>query len=84
VAKIRMLILPVIMGFLLAGCAADPMVADQTACDAYGFKFGTPQFAHCVMKKEAMRNADKAPVAEALLSNPTVAAAFLNPAFFPK
>ena len=83
-AKIRMLILPVLVGVVSSGCATDPMVADHAACDAYGFKFRTPEFARCMLDKEVLRNADKAAVAQALLSNPAVAAALLNPAFFPK
>jgi hypothetical protein len=82
-AKIRTLILSLVVG-VVSGCATDPVVADQTACHAYGFKLGTAEFADCMMRKGAMRGADKAAAAQALLSNPAIAAVVLNPAFMPK
>jgi hypothetical protein len=72
--KINMNVALVALGAsLLAGCATpvDPMAEDKAACTAYGLNFGTPEFAQCMMMKDAQRNANRAAVAGAVLSNPS-------------
>lgn len=60
----------IIAALCLGACAHQRQVTDNEACASYGLKFGTPEFAQCMMQKDAQRNANNAIVAGALLSNP--------------
>lgn len=60
----------IMSALLLGACAQQIEISDHEACDSYGLKFGTPDFAQCMMQKDEQRNANRALVAGALLNNP--------------
>jgi hypothetical protein len=61
------------MGFVHDDClpgTAGYRMPDDEACGSYGLTFGTPEFAQCMMQKDANRGANRAFIAGALLNNP--------------